>query len=165
MEKSLLCRHKKYRSSNCRLTSLKEQKSSSAGDPKKTARKEMDAGDNAIFIACDASKQSDVEGLIDGTVNYFGKIDIAVLNAGGILNAAPVAEMTDESWEYTLNLNLNHTFWGMALQHMLPQEDGRIIAISSVEGKMRTETVSHYVATNMRSRPCKNKPTRLGQLG
>ena len=30
---------------------------------------------------------------------------------------------------------------------MLPQEDGRIIAISSVEGKMRTETVSHYVAT------------------
>ena len=29
---------------------------------------------------------------------------------------------------------------------MLPQEDGRIIAISSVEGKMRTETVSYYVA-------------------
>ncbi len=113
------------------------------------ALEEMNAGDNATFIACDASKQSDVEGLIDGTVNHFGKIDIAVLNAGGILNAAPVAEMTDESWEYTLNLNLNHTFWGMrkALQHMLPQEDGRIIAISSVEGKMRTETVSHYVAT------------------
>ena len=62
------------------------------------AIEEMNAGDNATFIACDASKQSDVEGLIDGTVNHFGKIDIAVLNAGGILNAAPVAEMTDESW-------------------------------------------------------------------
>lgn len=30
---------------------------------------------------------------------------------------------------------------------MLPQESGRIIAISSVEGKLRTATVSHYVAT------------------
>jgi len=114
-----------------------------------TALEEMNAGDDAIFIACDASNQSDVEGLIDGAVAHFGKIDIAVLNAGGILNAAPVAEMTDESWNYTLNLNLNHTFWGIrkALHHMLPQENGRIIAISSVEGKMRTEMVSHYVAT------------------
>ena len=114
-----------------------------------TALEEMNAGDNATFIACDATKQADVEGLIDGTVDHFGKIDIAVLNAGGILDAAPVAEMTDESWNYTLNLNLNHTFWGMrkALQHMIPQEDGRIIAISSVEGKMKVETCSHYTAT------------------
>ncbi|MBJ68303.1 MAG: 3-oxoacyl-ACP reductase [Acidimicrobiaceae bacterium] len=113
------------------------------------ALEEMNAGDNATFIACDATKQADVEGLIDGTVDHFGKIDIAVLNAGGILDAAPVAEMTDESWNYTLNLNLNHTFWGMrkALQHMIPQEDGRIIAISSVEGKMKVETCSNYTAT------------------
>ncbi|OUV77215.1 MAG: 3-oxoacyl-ACP reductase [Acidimicrobiaceae bacterium TMED130] len=113
------------------------------------ALEEMNAGDNAIYITCDATKQEDVEGLIDGTVDHFGKIDIAVLNAGGILNAAPVVDMTDESWNYTLNLNLNHTFWGMrrALQHMIPQEDGRIIAISSVEGKMKVETCSHYTAT------------------
>ena len=113
------------------------------------ALEEMNAGNNATFIACDATKQEDVEGLIDGTVDHFGKIDIAVLNAGGILDAAPVVDMTDESWNCTLNLNLNHTFWGMrrALQHMIPQEDGRIIAISSVEGKMKVETCSHYTAT------------------
>ena len=68
----------------------------------KNALEEMGAGDNAIFIPCDATKQSDVEGLIDKTVDHFGRIDIAVLNAGGILNAAPVVDMTDESWNYTL---------------------------------------------------------------
>ena len=113
------------------------------------ALEEMNAGENATFIACDASSQSDVEGLIEGTISHFGQLDIAVLNAGGILTPHPVAEMTDESWNHTVNLNLNHTFWGMrkALQHMLPRESGRIIAISSIEGKMRTETVSHYVAS------------------
>ena len=114
-----------------------------------TAREEMNAGDNATFIACDATSQADVEGLIEGTISHFGQLDIAVLNAGGIMSPHTVAEMTDESWNHTLNLNLNHTFWGMrkALQHMILRESGRIIAISSVEGKMRTETVSHYVAT------------------
>ena len=113
------------------------------------AIEEMNAGENATFIACDASKQSDVESLIDETVNHFGKIDIAVLNAGGILDAAPVAEMSDESWEYTLNLNLNHTFWGMrkALQHMIPQEDGRIIYISSIIAKTGFNGMSVYAAT------------------
>ena len=37
------------------------------------ALEEMNAGDNATFIACDASKQSDVEGLIDGTVDHLAK--------------------------------------------------------------------------------------------
>ena len=37
-----------------------------------TALEEMNAGDNAIFIACDDGKQTDVEGLIDGTVDHFG---------------------------------------------------------------------------------------------
>jgi len=37
---------------------------------------EMDAGENAHFIACDAVNQSEVEALIDGTVEHFGKLDI-----------------------------------------------------------------------------------------
>ena len=37
---------------------------------------EMNAGENAHFIACDAGKQSEVEALIDGTVEHFGRLDI-----------------------------------------------------------------------------------------
>jgi len=117
-----------------------------SADKGAAALAEMGGGDDVHFIACDATQQADVEGLIDGTVDHFGRIDIAVLNAGGIMMAAPVAEMTDEVWNHALAINLNHTFWGMrrALKYMLPQEYGRIIAISSVEGKVSKPTISHY---------------------
>lgn len=110
------------------------------------ALEEMDAGDAVHFIACDATQQEQVEGLIDGTVERYGQLDIAVLNAGGIQSASPIAEMTDENWQYALDVNLNHTFWGIrrALQHMLPRKYGRIIAMSSVEGKMSKPTIAHY---------------------
>jgi 3-hydroxybutyrate dehydrogenase len=106
------------------------------------------AGDRVHFIQGDASVQSDVEGLINGAVEHFGRIDIAVLNAGGHKNPAPVAQMTDEEWQYTLDLNLNSTFWGMraALQHMIPQKWGRIIHMNSLEGKRGTPGIPGYVA-------------------
>ena len=115
-------------------------------DKGQRALEEMNAGDDATFIRCDATRQSEVEALVDGTIAHFGTLDIAVFNAGGILSAAPVAEMTDENWQHALDVNLNHTFWGMrrALQHMIPKESGRIIAMSSVEGKVSKPTISHY---------------------
>jgi 3-hydroxybutyrate dehydrogenase len=117
----------------------------------KTAVAEMaagGAGDRVHFIAGNAGVQADVEGVITGTVEHFGRIDIAVLNAGGVNRTAPVSQMTDEEWQYELDLNLNSTFWGMraALQHMLPQESGRIICMSSVEGKRGTPGIPGYAA-------------------
>ena len=41
------------------------------------ALEEINAGDNVTFIAGDASKQSDVEGLIDGTVDHLSLIHIS----------------------------------------------------------------------------------------
>jgi len=120
--------------------------SSRSAEKGAAALEEMGAGDNAHFIACDATQQADVEGLIDGAAAHFGQLDIVVLNAGGIQSASSVAEMTDENWNHALAINLNHTFWGMrrAINQMLPQKSGRIIAISSVEGKMSKPTISHY---------------------
>jgi 3-hydroxybutyrate dehydrogenase len=120
-------------------------------DKGKTAVEEMiaaGAGDRVHFIQGDAGRQEDVEALIEGTVEQYGRLDIAVFNAGGVKVTAPVALMTDEEWQYELNLNLNHAFWGMraALQHLLPQESGRIINISSIEGKMGKPGIPGYVA-------------------
>jgi 3-hydroxybutyrate dehydrogenase/3-oxoacyl-[acyl-carrier protein] reductase len=104
--------------------------------------------DRALFVQADMTKREDVEGLVDATVERFGRVDIAVLNAGGVRNPAPVMQMTDEEWEYELNLNLNHTFWGIrrALPHMVDSGWGRILAISSVEGKHGKPNVCGYVA-------------------
>jgi NAD(P)-dependent dehydrogenase (short-subunit alcohol dehydrogenase family) len=110
---------------------------------------EMDAGDNAAFFAGDASKQADVEGLIDFTIDRYGQLDICCLNSGGVVQTAPVAQMTDEEWKLEIDWNLNHVFWGMrrALQHMIPRTFGRVIVTSSVEGKLGKPGIPGYAAT------------------
>jgi 3-hydroxybutyrate dehydrogenase len=110
---------------------------------------EMDVGDDAAFYAGDATKQSDVEGLIDFTIEHFGHLDICCLNSGGVAQTAPVAQMTDEEWQLEVDWNLNHVFWGMrkALQHMIPRTSGRILVTSSVEGKLGKPGIPGYAAT------------------
>jgi 3-hydroxybutyrate dehydrogenase len=73
--------------------------------------KEMDAGDRADFFSGDAAKQSDVEGLIDFTIERYGKLDICCLNSGGVKLTAPVAQMSDEEWNLEIDWNLNQVFW------------------------------------------------------
>ena len=112
------------------------------------ALEEMDAGDAAHFIAGDVRRQADVEAFVDGTIERYGRIDILVNNAGGSSGFAPVAELSDEAWNESLDWMLNATFWGTrrALNDMIPRRWGRIINISSVEGKQVTKTsVAHYI--------------------
>jgi NAD(P)-dependent dehydrogenase (short-subunit alcohol dehydrogenase family) len=110
--------------------------------------KEMDAGDRAAFFPGDATSKETNEGIVDFAVDRYGQLDIMVLNAGGVRQTAPVAQMTDEEWQLELDWMLNSTFWGMrrALQHMIPREYGRIIATSSVEGKLGKPGIPGYVA-------------------
>jgi 3-hydroxybutyrate dehydrogenase len=108
---------------------------------------EMAAGDRVHFVPGDACVKEDCEGLIDATVERYGRLDILVNNAGGSVNNAPVADLTDEAMEFALNVNLWSTFWcsRRALSHMIPQQWGRIMNISSVEGKVGKPGISTYV--------------------
>ncbi len=108
---------------------------------------EMGGGDDVHFIAGDVTKREDCEAFVQGTVDRYGKIDILHANAGGAVDPGPVAQLTDEAMQATLEWNFWHTFWTMraALNHMIPQESGRIIATSSVEGKLGTPGLSNYV--------------------
>ncbi len=110
---------------------------------------EMGAGDRAAFYPGSVLDQSVVEGLVDFTVDRYGQLDIMVLNSGGVVQTAPVAQMSDEEWELEVTWNLHHVFWGMrkALQHMIPRQSGRIIVMSSVEGKLGKGGLPGYAAT------------------
>ncbi len=109
---------------------------------------EMNGGDRVAFWPGSVADQVVAEGLVDHAVENYGRIDILVCNAGGIGDTAPVVEMSDEEWQYELNLNLNHTFWTTrrALRYMIPQGSGRVIAISSVEGKVAKPNIAGYTA-------------------
>jgi len=109
---------------------------------------EMGIGDRAMFVSCDVRRQEDVNNLIDQAARRYGSADIMVNNAGGSDRFALVHEMTDEAWQNALDFNLNAVFWGTrrALRYMLERGWGRIINISSVEGKQGNKpAVSHYI--------------------
>ena len=112
------------------------------------AIEEMGVGDRATFLQCDVRRQEDVNNLVDEAAKRYGSADILVNNAGGSDRWALVHDLSDEAWLNALDLNLNAVFWGTrrALRYMLERGWGRIINISSVEGKQANKpAVSHYI--------------------
>jgi NAD(P)-dependent dehydrogenase (short-subunit alcohol dehydrogenase family) len=112
------------------------------------ALEEMHAGERAHFIPCDVLEQAQVERLIDDSAAHFGRVDVLVNNAGGSDGFALVHELSDEAWNRALAWNLNSNFWATrrVLPQMLSNRWGRIICVSSVEGKQATKAmVSHYI--------------------
>jgi 3-hydroxybutyrate dehydrogenase len=118
-------------------------------DTEKGARalKEMNAGERGHFIRGDVTVRGDIDKVVGGAVEHFGKIDILVNNAGGLVKTAPVADLADEDWDYAVRWNLYSAFWASrkALEYMIPQQSGRIINISSVEGKHGKPAIPAYV--------------------
>lgn len=108
---------------------------------------EVGAGDSLRFIRGDAMVQTDIEGYLDKTVDAFGTLDILVNNAGGAgSDLQPVVDLSDEEFERCMKWNVYSTFWGTrrALKTMLAQKWGRIINISSQEGKHGKPVVTAY---------------------
>jgi 3-hydroxybutyrate dehydrogenase/3-oxoacyl-[acyl-carrier protein] reductase len=109
---------------------------------------EMGVGDRALFVQCDVRRREDVDNLIDQAAKRYGSADILVNNVGGSDRWALVHELSDEAWQNALDLNINATFWATrrALRYMLERGWGRVINISSVEGKQGNKpAVSHYI--------------------
>ncbi len=129
---------------------------------------EMNAGDDVHFIAGDAKQREFCEQLVDATVERYGRIDILVPNTGGGDNYSPLQDYTDEAMQDALVWNFWHTFWTMrrALKYMIPQQWGRIMAVSSVEGKMGKPVVSGYVVgKHAVNGLCKSVAKEVGTLG
>ena len=114
------------------------------------ALEEMQAGANAIFIAGNVMHQADVERFIDETAAHFGRLDILVNNAGGSTGFNLVGDLEDAAWNEALNWMLNATFWGTrrALRYMVPNKWGRIINISSIEGRQANISMASHYITN-----------------
>lgn len=109
---------------------------------------ELDVGDRAVFIAGDAMVQAEVEGFIDQAVEHFGRLDVLVNNAGGAGDLQPLVDLSDEAFDLAIKWNLYSTFWAtrQVLPGMLERGFGRIINISSVEGKIGKPVFTAYTA-------------------
>lgn len=141
-----------------------------ARNPEKGARllEEMDAGDRTMFVAGDVMEQQSVEGFVDQTVERFGTVDILVNNAGGAGDLAPLVDLSDESFDQAMKWNIYATFWATrrALKPMIAQKSGRVINISSTEGKMGKPTFAPYtIAKHGINGMTKSVAQEVGTLG
>ena len=137
-------------------------------DKGKQALDEMQAGDAADFVAGDVKDRAACEAAIDATVERYGRIDILVPNAGGSADQAPVVDMTDEAMQDALLWNFWHAFWTMrkALSYMIPQQFGRIMLMSSLEGKVGKPGISNYVvAKHAMNGLAKSAAHEVGTMG
>lgn len=105
-------------------------------------------GPNAIFIKADASSAKDNERLVEETVAKFGKLDIAINNAGIVGAFAVTGEYGVEDWDKVINVNLNGVFYGMRYQlpAMLKNGGGSIVNISSILAEVGVANSAAYCA-------------------
>jgi len=106
-------------------------------------------GTEAEYIRADVRHEDDVRGLVDRTVKRFGRLDVAVNNAGTEGKPGPVTEQTAESYASTFDTNVLGTL--LSLKHelrvMLPQRQGSIVNVSSTFGRAGGPGASVYVAS------------------
>jgi NAD(P)-dependent dehydrogenase (short-subunit alcohol dehydrogenase family) len=106
-------------------------------------------GAEAIFVRTDVRKDEDVCNLVDQTVKRFGRLDIAVNNAGTEGLRGLVTEQTAESYADTFDTNVLGVLLSMKheLRAMLPQGNGSIVNVSSAYGSVGAAGASVYVAS------------------
>jgi 3-oxoacyl-[acyl-carrier protein] reductase len=94
-----------------------------------------ETGRRAVAVPVDVRNAEETDGLVERCVSEFGRIDIAVANAG-IARTVPLEQLNDDAWYATLDVDLTGVWrvFRAALPHMRKAGYGRLIATSSVAG-------------------------------
>lgn len=106
-------------------------------------------GAEAEFVRADVRFEGEVRNLVDKTVERFGRLDIAVNNAGTEGQLGPIVEQSEANYEATFSANVLGTV--LSLKHemrvMSAQGSGSIINLSSVAGQVGFPGAAIYVAS------------------
>jgi NAD(P)-dependent dehydrogenase (short-subunit alcohol dehydrogenase family) len=107
------------------------------------------AGAQAEFINADVRKEEDVRNLVDQTVARFGRLDVAVNNAGTEGTPSPITAQTAESYAATFDTNVLGVILSMKheVRVMRQQGSGSVINISSTYGHEGAAGASVYVGS------------------
>ena len=106
-------------------------------------------GAEAEFINADVRSDDDVRALVDQTIARFGRLDVAVNNAGTEGQAGLITDQTPETYAATFDTNVLGVILSMKHEVRVMQEQGSgsIINISSTYGHEGAAGASVYVAS------------------
>lgn len=101
----------------------------------------------ALSVVGDVRSQQQLDAAVAGGIAEFGQLDILIANAG-IWTQAPFWELTEESWQDMIDVNLTGV-WRSAkavAPHMIERQTGSIVITSSVNGLEPGMNYAHYVS-------------------
>ena len=106
-------------------------------------------GTEAEFVRTDVRHEEEVKDLVDKTIARFGRLDIAVNNAGTVGNPGSAADVTIEAYQSIFDTNVLGVLLCMKyeIRAMLQQGKGSIVNISSAYGKVGGPTAAVYVGS------------------
>ncbi len=106
-------------------------------------------GVKTLPVRCDVTKREEVEVLVQRTVQEMGKIDILVNNAGVGGSEKPILKMSDEDWDYAVDIDLKGAFLlaRAAVPEMGKQGAGKIINVTSITAMIAMPNMSSYCAS------------------
>lgn len=114
-----------------------------------TAALIREAGHEAVFQQADTTSSTDMAAAVATCLSTFGRLDIAVNNAGIEGHVAPVAEQDEAAWARVIAVNLTGVF--LSLRHeipaMLQSGGGAIVNVGSTASLCGVAGMSAYVAS------------------
>ncbi len=113
-----------------------------------TCEKIKALGVKSIVIKGDVRNKDDVDALIKGALDEFGKIDIFVNNAG-VTRDGLMIRMSEDDWDLVMDINLKGAFNCIkaVARPMMKQRGGAIVNIASIVGVMGNAGQANYVAS------------------
>jgi NAD(P)-dependent dehydrogenase (short-subunit alcohol dehydrogenase family) len=115
----------------------------------KFARELSQTGAEAKFVLADVAHENQLEQLVAETKGAFGRLDVAVNNAGVEGGLGPITEVTVDNYQAVFDANVKGVL--LSMKHELPlmikQGSGSIINISSIAGHVGMPGASIYTAS------------------
>jgi 3-oxoacyl-[acyl-carrier protein] reductase len=106
------------------------------------------AGGDAFAVQGDVADSASVQAMVATVLDHFGTIDILVNNAGVVGELKPVHEVSEESWDFVMGVDMKGVFLcsKYVIPTMLAKGKGVIINIASVSGFLASATGVEYTS-------------------
>jgi 2-deoxy-D-gluconate 3-dehydrogenase len=105
-------------------------------------------GRRCIGLPVDLTKVDCCQRVVQQTLDCYGALDI-VVNSAGTTRRGPISAISENDWDYVLNLNLKSVFFlcQAAAKHMVPRQSGKIINIGSLLSFQGGILIAPYTAS------------------
>lgn len=104
-------------------------------------------GGKAVGIACDVTREADLEAVVKTALDRFGRLSILVNNAGGGGPKPFDMPMDDFRWAYELNVFSLFRLTQLAAAHLAAAGDGAVLNISSMAAENKNQRMASYASS------------------